>query len=161
MDYDNKIWIALEKKLVIIDSEFNLVKEILINKAHQFNSLNKPEATKHTLKVSFDRMKIMWYKSNYEVVMFNAKTLQVEASNSNIVKTADIEKFMGFWNNPTCKEIIYFTKKRLIGDSLYFANFEDGYLESNWTFRNKLRKFAFIIFSEGSRCLFEFRSFKR
>jgi hypothetical protein len=42
--------------------------------------------------------------------------------------------------NPGCKDLVYFTKKRMIGDTVYFMNFEKGLLKNEWTFHNELRK---------------------
>ena len=66
---------------------------------------------------------------------------------------ADIERLLNFSHTMNCKEIIFFTNKRMIGEMMYFLDFKKGHLKQNWHFYNFHCKRELLNFSERTRTM--------
>lgn len=68
LDFKNNLWVSTSLNLYIINEEFELVKTFSVEKNKSLNTISIPDEFTSNLCISFDKMKILWYKSNYELV---------------------------------------------------------------------------------------------
>ena len=47
---------------------------------------------------------------------------------------------MSIWMSPNAREVIYLSKKPMIGESVYFMDCSKGIFKGNWAFHNNERK---------------------
>ena len=146
LDYQSKVWVSTRNRLLVLDAEMKLVKEFKVPKSEAYSELSQPDQKAQNLLISYDRMKMLWFKSNYEIVRIHCKSLEILGICKNILKIgkknqnfqilkflADIERMINFSHTMNCKEVIYFTNKRMIGEMMYFLDFRRGLLKKAGT----------------------------
>lgn len=151
----NKLWVATNKRLICIkinddDKKFKIFK---IEPQFGFSSLSQPPKTASTIRLSFDKMKILWYKCNYGMAIIDIKRQEVNKIIRGIIKMskkknkffsknflADIEQFLKFQPNSGFTNTIFFTNKSMIGEILYSLDMESSKIKHHWQFYDPHRK---------------------
>lgn len=76
-DFENKVWISTSKRLTVLDENLKKLKEFKIDPNQAYSNISLPEKGTETLKINFNKMKLVWFKGNFEIVTFNAKRMDV------------------------------------------------------------------------------------
>ena len=92
MDFKNNTWLATKSSLIVLDPEFHKLKEEKVPRGQAYNTLNMPDKFTSNITASYDKMKILWYKSNQEMVLYNAKTLEKMSIIRDVVKIGKFQK---------------------------------------------------------------------
>lgn len=152
--FDDHLWIATDRRMVIINLKDYLnekPKEIKIDDSYVFTSVSLPDSSSYTLKTSIDKMKLLWFRSNFGMVIVDIKRQELEKLIRNVVKMskrqhnlnpliADIEQFLKFDVDAAFKTAVYLTRKNMIGEILHFIDMETSRIIFKWTFYDPHRK---------------------
>jgi hypothetical protein len=126
----------------VLDQDLNEQHSFPVKSQYEYSTISRPDSTSKVISVSNDQTTLFWYKNNVSIERIDCKTLNIIKSYKNIVKLIDIEKLMSIRLENGMKYLYYFTKKNMLGDTLYKLNLHTGKKMNSWDFTNKLRKFT-------------------
>lgn len=87
--FDDHIWLATNQRMVIMNLKDHLsepVKEISIDESYAFTSVSQPHRSTLTMRTSIDKMKLLWFRSNFGMVIVDIKRQELEKLIRNVVK---------------------------------------------------------------------------
>lgn len=96
LDFQNKLWVSTVSHLYVINEDFKLVRSYEVEKSRTLNAISSPDQFTSNLCLSFDRMKVLWYKSNYELIQIHTKTLEILTTTKGVVKTGKFSYILRF-----------------------------------------------------------------
>lgn len=96
IDFQDKVWIAMREKCIVLDQELNKLKEYPVKKGRSHTEISLPSPRTSSLSLSNNQVHIAWYQSNFRVLVINSKTLEIAHILRGLVKNYDIERLMSF-----------------------------------------------------------------
>lgn len=85
IDFEKKVWVATDKRLIVLDQNLTKKKEFLIEKEREYSNISLPESNSQTLKLNFNGLKLIWFKGNLNLLIFDAKKAEIVNNLANIM----------------------------------------------------------------------------
>lgn len=136
IDLYNKVWLATTNQLLVLNQDLVLDKKFEVKKSQEYSSISIPDCTSGVIKMSSDQTTIFWYKNNVAIEQIDCKKWEIIQTYTNIVKLVDIERLMSIRLHHNMKYLYYFTKKSLLGDTIYKLDLTTGKKSLSWNFTN-------------------------
>lgn len=77
-DSQNQLWVSTEVELVVLNLQLSIIKSFSVKKNERFNVITQPLAGTNTLVLSQDMISLIWFSSNFELVIVNTKSYQTK-----------------------------------------------------------------------------------
>lgn len=85
VDYENKIWVASESKLVVLNQKLRKKKEFLVEDDMSYSDISLPDERFVSLRMNFNKLRAIWFRGNQGIITYDTKKMEPIAIVKSVV----------------------------------------------------------------------------